>query len=265
MAVKDKKFYWIKLKGEFMNGEAVDFLMSQKNGANYVVLYQMLILKTINTQGKLCTEIGEMIVPFNPEKIQRDCKWFDIDTIRVALELYSRLGLIYKDNDGILQIANFDEIVGNETYWAERKRLQRKEEIVGQFPINVQESVQNPLISNIYNIESNKDINNDEVGTPRVNRSKDTSFQKPLVSDIAEYCRERNNGIDPQRFFDYYEAKGWLIGKTKMKDWRAAVRTWERGSGAAAGTATRGGKIDYESEMTDKEREWLKGLDRDED
>ena len=248
-----------------MNGEAVDFLMSQKNGANYVVLYQMLILKTINTQGKLCTEIGEMIVPFNPEKIQRDCKWFDIDTIRVALELYSRLGLIYKDNDGILQIAHFEEIVGSETYWAGRKRLQRENALIGQCPTNVQESVQNPLISNIYDIESNGDINNEDDGIPSVNRSIGTRFKKPTVEEIAEYCRERNNGIDAQRFFDYYEAKGWLIGKTKMKDWRAAVRTWERGSSAGAGTATRGGKIDYEAEMTDKEREWLKGLDRDED
>lgn len=96
-------------------------------------------------------------------------------------------------------------------------------------------------------------------------QSTDTRFKKPTVEEIAEYCRERNNGIDAQRFFDYYEAKGWLIGKTKMKDWRAAVRTWERVSGAGAGTATRGGKIDYEAEMTEKEREWLKGLDRDGD
>lgn len=216
-----------------MNGETVDFLMSQKNGANYVVLYQMLILKTINTQGKLCTEIGEMIVPFNPEKIQRDCKWFDIDTIRVALELYSRLGLIYKDNDGNLQIANFDEIVGSETYWAERKRLQKKEESVGNFPTNVQENFQNPLISNIYNIESNRDINNEDVVTPCDKLShppqrSDTRFKKPTVEEIAEYCRERNNKVDPQLFYDFYEAKGWVVGKTKMKDWKAAVRTWEK-------------------------------------
>ena len=50
MAEKDKIFYWLKLKSEFMNGEIVDFLMSQKNGANYVVLYQMLCIKTINTK-----------------------------------------------------------------------------------------------------------------------------------------------------------------------------------------------------------------------
>ena len=156
MAEEDKKFYWLKLKSEFMNGEIVDFLMSQKNGANYVVLYQMLALKTMNTNGKLCSALGEMLIPFDPEKIQRECKWFDIDTIRVAIELYSKLGLVYKNQDGILEITDFEEMVGSETYWAKQKRLQREKTSVGQSLENVQQT----LISNISNINNN--INNKE-------------------------------------------------------------------------------------------------------
>lgn len=56
---------------------------------------------------------------------------------------------------------------------------------------------------------------------------KPRRFTKPTVGDIREYCRERRNGIDPQRFFDFYEAKGWRVGNQPMKDWQAAVRTWE--------------------------------------
>ena len=52
-------------------------------------------------------------------------------------------------------------------------------------------------------------------------------FTKPTVTDIRDYCQERGNNIDPQRFFDFYEAKGWRVGNQPMKDWRAAVRTWE--------------------------------------
>jgi len=52
-------------------------------------------------------------------------------------------------------------------------------------------------------------------------------FTKPTVEDIREYCRERGNSVDPQRFFDFYEAKGWRVGNQPMKDWQAAVRTWE--------------------------------------
>lgn len=50
----------------------------------------------------------------------------------------------------------------------------------------------------------------------------------PTVEDVRSYCLERQNGVDPQRWHDFYSAKGWLIGKSKMKDWKAAVRTWER-------------------------------------
>ena len=53
-------------------------------------------------------------------------------------------------------------------------------------------------------------------------------FSTPTVDDVRAYCLERNNKVDPQSFVDFYESKGWMIGKNKMKDWKAAVRTWEK-------------------------------------
>lgn len=117
-----KRYYWIKLKDSFMTSDTVDFLMSQPDGANYVVLYQMLCLKTINTGGRLSRKIGEIIIPFEVEKIQRDCKWFSIDTIRVALGLFKRLGLIYEETDGTLVMSDHDNLVGSETDYAEKNR-----------------------------------------------------------------------------------------------------------------------------------------------
>lgn len=52
-------------------------------------------------------------------------------------------------------------------------------------------------------------------------------FSPPSVEDVAEYCESRHNGIDAERFVNYYQSKGWKVGSRKMKDWRAAVRTWE--------------------------------------
>lgn len=54
-------------------------------------------------------------------------------------------------------------------------------------------------------------------------------FTPPTVEQVKEYCFERGNDVDPQRFVDHYTANGWMVGKTKMKDWKAAVRTWEKG------------------------------------
>lgn len=67
-----------------------------------------------------------------------------------------------------------------------------------------------------------------------VNKSTDTAtknkrFKKPTVEEVREYCAERGNTIDPEYFCDYYESVGWVVGKNRpMKDWKAAVRTWER-------------------------------------
>ena len=53
-------------------------------------------------------------------------------------------------------------------------------------------------------------------------------FVPPTVDQVREYCEERGNGVNPQRFVDYYSSNGWMVGKNKMKDWKAAVRTWEQ-------------------------------------
>ena len=59
-------------------------------------------------------------------------------------------------------------------------------------------------------------------------KEKSAAFKKPSLDDVSAYCAERKNGIDPQQFIDHYESNGWRVGKNPMKDWRAAVRTWER-------------------------------------
>ena len=56
---------------------------------------------------------------------------------------------------------------------------------------------------------------------------KKERFQKPTVHDIGQYCQERKNNINPEKFFDFYESKGWMVGKNKMKNWKSAIRTWE--------------------------------------
>lgn len=56
---------------------------------------------------------------------------------------------------------------------------------------------------------------------------RDARFVPPSVEDVRAYCEERRNGISAQQFVDYYTANGWMVGKSKMKDWRAAVRNWE--------------------------------------
>ena len=119
-----KKFYWIKLKTDFFDLPTIDWLLEQENGCEYVVLYQKLCLITANNGGELSRRIGEMIIPFEAKKIA-DVTRFPIDTVVVGLRLYRKLGLIYEHENGFLRISQFDDMVGSETKWAEKKRLQR--------------------------------------------------------------------------------------------------------------------------------------------
>lgn len=89
-------------------------------------------------------------------------------------------------------------------------------------------------------------INNDK----QYNRA----FCPPTLDEVEAYCKERNNNVDAERFIDFYSSKGWFVGKNKMKDWKAAVRNWER-SEKKSGSDTRTDKeppIGYKDEATDK-------------
>ncbi|WP_081618900.1 YdaU family protein [Thioalkalivibrio sp. ARh3] len=76
----------------------------------------------------------------------------------------------------------------------------------------------------------------------RPGEKRRAKFTPPSVDQVAEYCRERGNHVDPQQFVDFYEAKGWMVGKNKMRDWKAAVRTWEKNRGNANESHQRSGQ-----------------------
>lgn len=121
--MSDKRFYWIKLKTDFFEQDAIDFLLSQTNGSDYIALYIKLCTMTANTNGQLATQIGEILIPYDAQKIARDTKYFSVDTVIVALELFKKLGLIYESNDNVLQIANYDSMVGSSKMDEHTKRL----------------------------------------------------------------------------------------------------------------------------------------------
>lgn len=81
---------------------------------------------------------------------------------------------------------------------------------------------------NNNNINNNKERNNINIISKESKKNSYKNFIKPTVEDIKLYCKERENNIDAEQFYDFYESKGWKIGKNSMKDWKAAVRTWER-------------------------------------
>lgn len=224
-----KRFYWIKLKDSFMSSDEIDYLMSQPDGANYVVLYQMLCLKTINTGGCLISQIGEMLIPYDAEKIQRECKWFSLATVRVALSVYKKIGLIFESPDGILTISNYSDIVGSETDYSAQKRLQR-ENRRRQIPVK---GADNNEDNNVDNVHTEKEIDKDKEIENRV-RVRDRDNGSPAVdAGLAEIIGsyEENIGSFPPAARD--ALRGWreifaddLILLAIKKAALSGVRKW---------------------------------------
>ena len=145
---ESKKYWYIQLNVNFFDDERIDWLCEQKNGYAYVVLYLKLCLKTANNNGILTRQIGDMIIPYNVDKIA-GVTHMDVDVVRVALELYKKIGLVYEadENCNFMRLPEVPGMVGCVTQAAldKRKQRERKQLELGQSQDNVQYNVQQEL------------------------------------------------------------------------------------------------------------------------
>ena len=122
------------------------------------------------------------------------------------------------------------------------KIITRVEEDSDKTPARVEEDSGNNIKSNI---KSNIKVKNNMLNSAR------TRFTSPTLDEVEAYCAERGNGVDPQQFIDFYTSKGWKVGDQPMKDWKAAVRTWEKRDGRQAGQERTKSFADIWREMPD--------------
>jgi hypothetical protein len=130
-------------------------------------------------------------------------------------------------DDGLVITGNYNKVAYDRTLWY---ALTQKGKCILHFDgmENAEMSNGNPQkVKPIPNINTNQNTN---INTNNCVRESQKRFSPPTVEEVKAYCAERKNNVDAQRFVDYYTSNGWLVGKNKMKDWRAAVRTWERNS-----------------------------------
>lgn len=119
--------------------------------------------------------------------------------------------------------------------------------------ISVPENNKNVVINSIYAGRNSINVGRNSQSKGKESRGKENisysfsqeekthkRFVPPMAEEVKQYCLERKNGIDAQKFVDFYESKGWMIGKNKMKDWKAAVRTWEKAEKDKGKSADRG-------------------------
>lgn len=116
-----KHYYWLKLQNDFFNRDEIKIIKGMPNGKDYLIFYLEIMLKSINTKGTLMFKDA---IVYTPEMLASITQT-DIDTVRVAIDLFVKLGLIEVLNNGALFMKEVHKLVGSETIDAERKRNER--------------------------------------------------------------------------------------------------------------------------------------------
>lgn len=127
----EKRYYWIKLKTDFFDREEVKWVMSKKDGTDYMIIFLALCTKAVNSDGVLYTKVGEMVIPYDSDIIYRELNGrFKESTILAALMCLKQAGLIVESNsNGYMQISNYSDMVGSESSSAQRMRKLRDKNV----------------------------------------------------------------------------------------------------------------------------------------
>ena len=206
-----KKYYWLKLKRDFFKRHDIRIVEEMPNGKDYLLFYLKMLLESIDHEGEL--RFSDTI-PYNEQMLSVITNT-NIDIVRSAMKMFSELGMIEVFDDHTIYMAEVQKMVGSETASAERVRRFREKQKA--LPCNA------TVTNSNTEIESEKESEIEKERKPKRKR-----FTPPTIDEVSSYCKERNNSVDPERFIDFYSSKGWKVGNQPMKDWKAAVRTWEK-------------------------------------
>ena len=222
----NKKYYYLRLKDNFFDSDELKILESMKDGYLYSNILLKLYLRSLKNDGKLVVNDR---IPYNAEMLA-SVTGHQVGTVKQALSMFKDLGLIDVLENGAIYMLDIQNFIGRGSSEADRKREYRQR--IESDRTNVQTNLRQISDKNPpeIEIELEKDIEIEKEihSSAKSTTTKRKRFEKPTLSEIKEYCIERNNNVDAQHFYDYYESNGWKVGKNSMKNWQAAVRTWER-------------------------------------
>jgi predicted phage replisome organizer len=222
-----KKYYWLKLKRDFFKRHDIRIIESQPNGKDYVLFYLKMLVESIDHEGELRFSDA---IPYD-ESMLSVITNTNVDIVRAAMTMFINLHMIELLDDKTIFMSEVERLTGSETATAVRVRKHRA--INGKHPALLQ--CNSEVTKCNTEKEKEKEIETEIEGIrgkPALKR-----FAPPAIDDVKAYCVERKNTVDPEHWFSYYEANGWMVGRNKMKDWKASVRTWEKNEFSGAGNA----------------------------
>lgn len=200
------KYYWLKLKRDFFKRHDIQIIESMPNGKDYILFYLKLLCESVDHNGSL--RFSEEI-PYNDQMLATITNT-NVDIVRNAVKLFVELRMMEVMDDGTFYMTQVEKMIGGETKWAEKKRLQRaKEDNVPQLSSECPTELE-------LNKEKEKNIDKELFTT--------TTDEPPMLSEVYRYFKEWVDDAinEAEKFHAYNANKGWSC----LPDWKATADLW---------------------------------------
>lgn len=218
-----KRYFWLKLHKDFFQRKEIKRLRKIAGGDTYTIIYLKMLLCSIMSDGKLYFDgleddfASELALDLDEKE----------ENVQITIQYLLKSGLLEMCSDEEYYLPDTKDSTGCETAAASRMRRCRAKKD------KLERNNVTPMLQNGYGeiekeLEKEIKIEKEIDSSAKSTTTKRKRFEKPTLSEIEQYCIERNNNVNAEQFYDYYESNGWKVGKNSMKDWKAAVRTWER-------------------------------------
>ena len=259
----NKKYYWLKLKNDFFTDKRIKKLRTIAGGDTYTIIYLKMQLLSLKDDGYLYFDNVEDTFE---EEIALEIDE-NVEDVKVTINFLMRNGLLEQKEVDEYELIETRQCIGSETASTIRSRKSREKKKMLQCNTNATKCNIEIEKEKDIEIDKDNNICDDTITIKNVfkenkicecitksNNEKCTRkasylingkyycnqhsrgiipngemiFKKPSIEEIKAYCEERHNDVNPNKFYDFYESKNWYVGKNKMKDWKASVRTWEK-------------------------------------
>lgn len=240
---------WIKIVTDIFDDEKMLLIESMPEADSIIVIWFKLLCMAGKQNNSGVFMLNDKIA-YTDEMLATVFRR-PLNTVRLALKTFEAYGMI-EIVDNVVTIPNWEKHQSLDALEKAREKnrqkvaaYRQKQKLLAAGECNGYSNV-TVTECNPTDKEEDKDRDIDiEEEKKEIKKCKTASrFTPPTLDEVNAYCSERNNNVDAQRFIDYYTANGWKVGRNSMKDWKAAVRTWERSDDSKPASTKQKGVID---------------------
>lgn len=188
-----KRYFWLKLNENFFEREEIRVIENMANGKDYIIFYMKLLLKSIGTEGKLKFRD---VIPYTPDMLAA-ITGTSVDTVKVAIDLFTKLDLMELWDDGTLFMVETQNMIGSETEWAKKKREYReRKEALPKVKEDTPRTMSTPKEDNVQEKEDNvwtmSGQNEDEKGKSPTDIELDIELDKDIDIELSlqQSCKD---------------------------------------------------------------------------